>query len=702
MLKISEQTLSALRGSQQQELARRFTGSFPQFGDVAIMHRYMVDADRAGIDLERDVAEFIMLLGRFGPSRPAHIQAIVDDPAISPMVKLFQLHYVQYGERMNGDHGVSEDNTATVPPPLQSFSPTQPVSNVVAQCLYHQPVKATRPPTTQRPKMPCDVKQLMIRIAENDGGYDQGSSGSFTVDSGPASRGVPSMRPLDVGVPVNAPANIRQHLDDYDLVMEVLALEPGRQLNTPMNNRPRTLNEDQQKRAVNDRGHSMVQAKTTASITASWDSHCGDPAHSKPTLALDIDDAKLMPASFQTEIVSKPITAFFRIPGPLTKLFDFDCFGMQHRITAGSCGVMPPGKVPTGALSALIIGYPVGATGVKMTYAPRFFSVGWGKWAKGKYSGELDAKAAATKDELGPLNAGSVALWQEAANASGKWAKKLRRAARKIDKRIAPLAARLANVSREDERGFHWGLVLFDREFSESDLKALPGGLRFLEAIVEVEKMVGNAEGIVANIRQLLTFIGQYNPSSIEPFATLDMRLCDFEFFAGWKAVGCDYIAGERYRALEYCFDAELDFTAFDITGSIGVTVGKEVLGTGATIEVMVSVGGGARVEAEYSHTGIGFKPLTTSVKFKGQVRASVHVIGEVKAAWFHLMKFTGSGSKAARIVSTTTFGDFFSKNWKIMLVKDPMVVTAEATLCLAHWHKEVTIWGGGETQLYP
>jgi hypothetical protein len=100
MLKIREDTIHQFQTTQALRLADRIFATSPALGSVEVARLYVDEALAAGIQTDRDIAEFTLLLhAADSAGRPAYIHELVQDERTDGALKLFQIYYAMHGER---------------------------------------------------------------------------------------------------------------------------------------------------------------------------------------------------------------------------------------------------------------------------------------------------------------------------------------------------------------------------------------------------------------------------------------------------------------------------------------------------------------------------------------------------------------------------------------------------------------------------
>lgn len=98
MLQIAEQSIRVHQLAARDRLSAEITRRMPSLGSTALVRRYVDEALDAGVESDRDIAEYAMLMipaDRDG--RREDIQARVADQGVRGALKVFQIRHALYG-----------------------------------------------------------------------------------------------------------------------------------------------------------------------------------------------------------------------------------------------------------------------------------------------------------------------------------------------------------------------------------------------------------------------------------------------------------------------------------------------------------------------------------------------------------------------------------------------------------------------------
>ena len=101
MIEIHDQILNSLREERMKDLAKRILIANPNIlANIDRATLYVREAISVGIDTDRDIAEFAMLMVPIdAKGRPGWLKEIVNDSSIGGSLKVFQIGYALHGER---------------------------------------------------------------------------------------------------------------------------------------------------------------------------------------------------------------------------------------------------------------------------------------------------------------------------------------------------------------------------------------------------------------------------------------------------------------------------------------------------------------------------------------------------------------------------------------------------------------------------
>ncbi len=100
MLAISERVIRQFQIERTDRLALRIFGLMPTMGSFDVARGYVQEALTVGLETDRDIAEFALLVHPVDQAgRRQEIQSLVNEPATTGTLKLFQISYALNGER---------------------------------------------------------------------------------------------------------------------------------------------------------------------------------------------------------------------------------------------------------------------------------------------------------------------------------------------------------------------------------------------------------------------------------------------------------------------------------------------------------------------------------------------------------------------------------------------------------------------------
>ncbi len=434
---------------------------------------------------------------------------------------------------------------------------------------------------------------------------------------------------------------------------------------------------------------------------------CGDKAHSQ--LKLHTTDGSVIETkslNFNREVHPKGADAI------LHNLSDFVLGGLDPRVLGqsyvielDSCGAPASGPA-TSDLNALVTVLPAGMLGFKLGFGPLktklAFSAGQ---AKNDHDDE-EASAKALASEKARLE--KRVAKEEARGAQlgkkrpsgGKERKALQAKIRGNNSSTNKYKNQLEKINEQiddSEDSVEIGVIIFDRVSDTTKIKKIKSD------IIKIKNKIDSAEKIINQIQDVLTFAKKYSPSVVAPTASIEMSVGMVDMFVGVKLTSNGKLEGPRYRALARFFDVDVTLMIADVKGGLGITVGKHLWGTGATIEAMVTVSIGISGNCEFK-TSIGPSGQTDNwkekvdVKIMPEMTAGGSLIGTVNLFSFHIAQVGGAINGAARFRASATLADILEKKVSVVAICDPLIGTVDAEAIGGYWTKRYsyTIWEGG------
>lgn len=571
------------------------------------------------------------------------------------------------------------------------FTPAAPMSPAPTASLANQTLACdagAAPPPNARP---CDIRNIALRFNEVEGGSQAVIAFSTITAAGTA----PSLRPRDVGVYGNAPQRIRKLLSSYDLVIEVLAPEAGRPAGAVA---ARANDWTTRKKDRDDLPGMDAQPTTLLRLEHQGKAACGDPAHDRLSLTCTdtvhhelSGDWPVMGKAIRQSLFSLPATRnVLDLKGIYDSVLDPHRQGNRYIVTGESCGYPASGTATTD-LTVLVIALTPGTTGLELGLGPWGWDIGWGYHAAG------DARTAAIEaDEAERARLAAIADGTGAGSRPRKPGKGASRAARARFKQARADANKARDAARAALKGLrppptsrlagdYWGndddddglditVILNDRQLSWEEVSQNERQAKhFLSC---VRSLLASAESIKDKLMLALDFIAIYSPSLVRPSASIGIEALALDLFAGRKLTSGNGLDGPRWRALEPYWDIEIAAKVLEITGSLGVTVGKSLIGTGATVELIVSTTGA--VSAEFERKGRGGDILSNStseneVKGIGVLTLSSALIGRASFLYYDVATGGGSVSGGVRLLATCAVSEVLDGGWKNRLLGDPI-----------------------------
>lgn len=596
------------------------------------------------------------------------------------------------------------NNAQSTPAILQGFSGDSGPGTVVAPCPKAAQKGAgaggaPSPTPAPRPSKPCDVQNLKVQVKEPNS--TEKAAESIVFETVKAAGSLPSQRPRDLGPDPKAPEPIRSLLGSTDLVIEVIA---------PPSTKGTASFKGGAAKSGSRHDELMAQSKATASasggvttlvVGSTWDAKCGDPQHAGVLFTPEGEQPQVKGASFTLPIKSKSKADIGNLWQFVTSGLDPKVLGRKYEIAVDSCGVTAKGPA-TDEVKALVIAYPTGTTGLKLGFEGFSFGFGWTKaddfkdayeeknkqildnTTSEKLSGKLD-KALANQSRL-----------SEKKPSGGKRAADKHKANLKTARQEVSRIKHLLDAKQEQEKSpFSLGIVLFDEEIDPGEAYS-----KAKKTIATVKKAQSTIEGLL----DALKFLTTYSPSLVTPMAEIEITLAQVELFVGFKLASDDRYKGTRWRGLPRCFDIEFNIKALELKGAFGAVVGKRVLGTGASIEVLFTPTASISLGAEYSSPNIftdgaaGWEE--TKLKAQGEFRGTGSLNGKVSVLYWHLayasVDANGSGRISTEAKLAEVMSDDFKSVWTLTL--DPVggMVSAYVAFMKKPWEYPYELWEGG------
>jgi hypothetical protein len=590
---------------------------------------------------------------------------------------------------------------------LKPFSDQDSAGTAVVGC----PEDAKKAPEV--PDRDCDIETLTIQYNVIEAGSEE------WVTLIASNKGLPpGRRPRDMPPPPNAPPRIRKLLQSYDMVAEVLCLESGMGLNPgdpmPMLEKPS---------AFKMRDRTSKQLPKNAAVmraTGEWVSSCTtDPKHK--ALQLWRSDALQCPdpaRKIQLGIVCrKAMRTLFDVKGlydVLRSLHDRRKFGVLYEVKGESHGFRKAkGASVVHDLNALVIGLPVGSLGVRVSIGPFFWDVQWGT-----HGADIDEKARHAREKVKyeereaavkELSGNTLEIWPNVHLKRESW-----RNANERDLKLLPESKRPSRVRNLAGQLKHAHLpkgldeilefvdltfIVYDREIPIKDLiekiDQVDELIFFLNNTLKVYK---GACAIKNSFMAILTFIRKYAPSPAKPAFSVEIATCfiegsmeiktTFDSYDFEAAVGAPHpylanyvLQGDRYRALATYLDAQVSIVLLDVSMSVGFAFGKILVGTGALLEAVATIGGKVWADAE-PKVRVDQPEATIAgdcmARVSGEIRAKAMVVGQITFAW---MELVGADLFCQGSIRARYSINLFDKNpkWVPGWSRDPLVGGVEA-----------------------
>jgi len=549
---------------------------------------------------------------------------------------------------------------------------------------------------------PCDVGNLRIEVKEPNS--TEIGDDVIAFETIKAANGIATQRPRDLALIGNEPVHIRNSLAGYDLVIEVIA--------SPSDKAKASATAPG---AVSDTRYSLANAQSkasakpssgvaTLSVNAVWDASCGDPVHAATFLTKGSNPTIQKEKSFSHTISSKSKADVGDLWTFVTSGLDPRVLGKSYEVVARSCGVTTQGP-PTTGLRALVTAFHPGTTGMKLSFAGFSGNIGWTTNAHKEVENyNQDAQpildnttTEQLENRLDKVMANGARLSEK--RPKGREAKSKHIATMKTNQQeIARVKNLLERKAELDQSRFSYGAVLFDEEID------VPETARKIEAAIA---NVQRARDLLDRLMNVMTFITAYNPGLITPLMEITWTAGVVELFVGLKLNGDPQFKGARWRALPMCFGIEFNAKLLEFGGSFGVIVGKRLLGTGATAEVLIAPTIGASLGAEYTSPLFFDQPAPgwkdTELQLIGDARITGTVVGKVTFATFNIGSLEASVNASGRIFTKGTIGDVLSEklSFTVYMTTDPAVGYVEARFMGLSDRYEYRAWEGGTTIIW-
>ncbi|MCE7796700.1 hypothetical protein LWE61_09020 [Sphingobium sufflavum] len=360
-----------------------------------------------------------------------------------------------------------------------------------------------------------------------------------------------------------------------------------------------------------------------------------------------------------------------------------------------------------------MLAYPTGTTGIELGFGPYCWEIGWGYQGAGDARDAANADYTEKRDALQSVADGNGAGARPKKLAGGtraaraRWksankdATKARTAARADIKRLRPPpTSRLSGDywGKEEDDGLDLTVLVNDRAIGWSELKQQYKSAA--TALKCVNDILHFSKGIKDNLMLAFAFLNDYSPSIVRPSASLSLEVMTIDLFLGHKLTGSDSLKGDRWRALQPYWDVEVAAKLLEISGSIGVTVGRSLLGTGASVELSVTATGTATVAYEAKGRSLAFPPAGFEHELKaiGTITLSSTLIGKATFLWFEV----GAAGGAAAGGGVRWLGSCEPRNlldfgqWDKRLLGDPIVATIFYRSAFSkNKTKQYVLWGG-------
>lgn len=607
---------------------------------------------------------------------------------------------------------LSPANKTSTPATLAPFSPVNTSAEVCQPCEAAAKAKAAStpapapPPPPQRPIKPCDVRNLRIEVREPNS--TAGGSDSIIFETIKACGGIATQRPRDLAVIGNEPEHIKALLGTNDLVIEVLA-PPSDKGTAKAVIGPAKTNTQAGVMVAQHKATAKASAGVTTLVAgATWDAQCGDGRHAATTLTEGWNPAVTKGASFSQTITSKSKADIGSLWDFITSGLDPRVLGKEYRIDATSCGVTAKGPATTN-LRASVTAFPPGVTGLKLGFEGFSWSFGWTK--ADEFVDKANAYADKNKAILGATSTARLEQRLDKKEANGarlKQQKTKKGGARR--QQIATLNSNQQEINRvkklleakevsdaTDDSGLSLNIILFDEEIDPFETYK-----KVKTSIATVKR----AEKTISGIMDALVFLTRYSPSLVTPLAELSIAVLALELFVGFKLNSDPKYRGDRWRGLPNCFDIEFNVKLLEIGGAFGAIVGKRVLGTGASIEVLFTPTASVSIGAEYSSPTYfssqmpGWKE--TSLKLVGDFRGTASFQGKVSLLYFNLAYVAADVNASGRLHTSGTLREVMTENQKIplYLTTDPAGGLIEARLGWMSKKYPYQVWEGQTTDL--
>jgi hypothetical protein len=622
---------------------------------------------------------------------------ITFDLVLNPQTPMFEL---------------SPINKTSTPATLAPFSPVNTSAEVCQPCLAAAQAKAASlsapapPPPPQRPIKPCDIGNLRIEVREPNS--TAGGEDSIIFETIKACSGIATQRPRDLTVIGNEPEHIKALLSTNDLVIEVIAPPSDKGTAKGVIGPAKTNTQAGVMIAQHKASAKASDGVTTLIVGARWDAQCGEARHAATTLTEGLNPAITKGPNFSQTITSKSKADIGNLWDFVTSGLNPRVLGKEYRIDATSCGVTAKGPATTN-LRASVTAFPPGVTGLKLGFEGFSWSFGWTRADEfvdnaNAYAQEnkaiLDASSTAQLEtRLDKAEANGARLRQQKpkrGGARGRQVARLKSNQQEINRVKNLLEAKEVSAATDDS-GLSLNIILFDEEIDPFETYN-----KVKNSIATVKR----AEKTIRGIMDVLVFLTRYSPSLVTPLAELSIAVLGLELFVGFKLNSDQKYRGERWRGLPNCFDIEFNAKFLEIGGSFGAIVGKRVLGTGASVEILFAPIASVSIGAEYSSPTYFNSQMPgwreTSLQLVGDFRGTASFQGKVSILYFNLAYVSADVNASGRLHTSGTLREVMTTNQKIplYLTTDPAGGMIEARLGWMGKKYPYQVWEGQTTDL--
>lgn len=590
----------------------------------------------------------------------------------------------------------------------------------------------------------CDIRQLILEVNFTEGG-SQKLVKKDTVQAATAGK-ARSLRPRDLSAPTMAPSRIQSLLSTYDLVIETLAPEAGRGLGSVKAQKAPSGFDKAGQASVRDQLPNTVAAPSAViSAKAQWKVQCGLPEHHNLLLEWDpkhqsrreeSGPGRLEATEIVHDVVCKPaLESACDILGLLKSFADPRKMANEYKITGRSHGRPSTGPETT-SLKALVVAYPAGAIGVRASIGPLGWSIGWGGHEGWHKDGGIPNAQQARSDAQAGYEMRRSEL-QTVAGGKGAGARPKQKGSSRAARRRFEHERTDANRARADARAelkklkeppksvfsaqywsgdefsdlFDVSFIVLDRELSLEELG--DEGRQITQFLSCIRTIMSGAENFREKFMLAMSFMNDYAPSAVRPSAEISLEIALVEIFFGTKmstddiTTGVRYeLNGDRYRALTRYLDLEAAFVPFDVSGSLGITFGRKLLGTGATLEALITLGCRASGDYEWkSRLGLEDERAGSEeaeVRIQADLTASGAVLVQATFLYFDLavVEISANGGAVFRL-GCAPDQILDPKQWQRTMLRKPLVGGADYRFIGGlKRRKSYTIWEGGDITL--